>query len=77
MTICIIPGHDGTRLYGISAGAHYLRKKTMGAIIRRNQAGSLRVHGMRERDDNDFDVRSCFPVGGDVYGADFSFSLVF
>jgi hypothetical protein len=52
----------------------------MGCLVqgdRLNQAGSLEFRVMRDGDTTDPDVRPCLPVGPNVYGSDFSFSLVF
>ncbi len=52
----------------------------MGAIFqdeRLSQVESLRFRVMCDGDDDDSAVRPCLPAGPTVYGADFSFSLVF
>ncbi len=52
----------------------------MGCLVqgdRLNQAGSLELRVMRDGDMTDPDVRPYLPVGPAVYGANFSFSLVF
>ncbi len=64
----------------MSADVPYCRKKTMGCLVQGdnlNRAGSLEFRVMRDGDMTDPDVRPCHPVGPAVYGADFSFSLVF
>jgi hypothetical protein len=75
-----MPGYAGTRFYGFSADAPYLREKKHGAIIqgdRLNHAGTLRFRVMQDEDDDDPNMRPCLPVGHGADGADFSFSLVF
>ena len=78
--ICVMPGYVGTGFYGVSADVPYVRKKAMGCLVqgdRLNQAGSLTFRVLRDGDPNNPAVRPCQPVGTAVYGADFSFSLVF
>ncbi len=78
--ICVMPGYVGTGFYGVSADVPYVRKKAMGCLVqgdRLNQAGALTFRVLRDGDPNYPAVRPCLPVGTAVYGADFSFSLVF
>ncbi len=78
--LCVLPGYVGTGFYGVSADVPYCRKKTMGCLVqwdRLSQAGSLECRVIRDGDMTDPDVCPCLPVGPAVYGADFSFSLVF
>ena len=78
--ICVLPGYVGTGHYGVSGDVPYLRKKAMGCLVqgdRLNQAGSLRFRLLRDGDTTNPAVRPCLPVGPAVYGANFSFSLVF
>ncbi len=68
------------RFYGVSADLPYCRKKTMSCLVQGghlNQAGSLEFRVMRDGDMADPDFQPCLPVGSAVYGADFSFSIVF
>ena len=78
--LCVLSGYVGTGFYDVSADLSYCGKKTMGCLVqgnRLNQVGSLEFRVMRDGDTNDPDVRPCLPVDPTVYGADFSFSLVF
>ncbi len=52
----------------------------MGCVLqgdRLNQAGSLRFQVLRGGDTVNHTVRPCLPPGPEVFGEDFSFSLVF
>ncbi len=75
----MLPGYVGARIYGVSAGVPYWRKKSMGFLVqgdRLNQAVSLEFRIMSDGDTTDPDVHPCFPVGLVEYGSYFSLSLV-